>query len=196
MPDNRNTSNSYQGHMRPAGLEPDDARLAAETMQEQLTALLDLSLTLKHVHWNVVGPGFLGVHEMLDEHVDKVRRMADALAERVATLGYMPNGLVGYVSNHRDHPDYALGRATVEAHLGALDHLYSQVIGSHREAAVTTEDPDPVTNDILIGQTGELEQLQWLLRAHIENVSGRVPSAEEPNQLEAAKVAASSDPLA
>ena len=180
----------------PADLEPNDARLAAETMQEQLTALLDLSMTLKHVHWNVIGPGFMAVHEMLDEHVEAVRSMADALAERVATLGHVPSGLVGYISLHRDRSDYALGRATVEAHLGALDQLYSDVIQAHREAAVTTEDPDPVTNDLFIGQTGKLEQLQWFVRAHIENTSGRVPSSEESDQLEAAAVAAASDPRA
>lgn len=189
------SSNSSQGRTQPSGLEPGDAQLAAETMQEQLTALLDLSMTLKHVHWNVVGPGFLAVHEMLDDHVEKVRMMADVLAERVATLGRVPNGLAGYVSGQRHRGDYALGRATVEAHLGALDLLYSDVIQSHREAAVTTEEPDPVTNDIFIGQSADLEQLQWFVRAHIENTSGLVPSAEESNELEAAAVAVMSDPL-
>jgi starvation-inducible DNA-binding protein len=188
-------NNSIQGHMRPAGLDPEDAKLAAETMQEQLTALLDLSMTLKHVHWNVVGPGFLAVHEMLDDHVEKVRKMADVLAERVATLGHVPNGLIGYLSDQRRRRDHGLGRATVEAHLGALDLLYSDVIQTHREAAVITEEPDPVTNDIFIGQSAELEQLQWFVRAHIENTSGRVPSAKESDALEAAAVAVASDPL-
>ena len=186
-------NNGFEGQMHPAGLEPEDANVAAETMQEQLTALLDLAMTLKHIHWNVVGPGFLAVHEMLDDHVDSVRHMADVLAERVATLGHVPIGLIGHVSSQRHRSDYGLGRATVEAHLGALDHLYSDVIRSHREAAVTTEEPDPVTNDIFLGQTAELEQLQWFVRAHIENTSGKVPSSEEANELDAAAVAAGSD---
>jgi starvation-inducible DNA-binding protein len=170
-----NHNNRTQGGMSPAGLDPEGAKLAAETMQDQLTALLDLAMTLKHVHWNVVGPGFLAVHEMLDDHVEKVRGMADVLAERVATMGHVPNGLIGHLSGHRDRGDYGLGRATVEAHLGALDLHYSDVIRTHRGAAAATEKPDPVTNDILIGQTAELEQLQWFVRAHIENTSGRVP---------------------
>jgi starvation-inducible DNA-binding protein len=179
--------------MRPAGLDPEDAKLAAETMQEQLTALLDLSMTLKHVHWNVVGPGFLAVHEMLDDHVEKVRKMADVLAERVATLGHVPNGLIGYLSDQRRRRDYGLGRATVEAHLGALDLLYSDVIQTHREAAVITEEPDPVTNDIFIGQSAELEQLQWFVRAHIENTSGLVLSARESGDVASAAVAVAGD---
>lgn len=58
------------------------------------------------------------------------------------------------------------------------------------------EDSDPVTNDMFIGQTGKLEQLQWFVRAHIENTSGRLPSSEDLDQLEAAAVAAASDPRA
>lgn len=191
----QNERNGFQGHMRPAGLDPDDAKVAAEAMQEQMIVLLDLSMTLKHIHWNVVGPGFLAIHEMLDDHVEKVRKMADVLAERVATLGHVPNGLIGYLSAARSRDDYGLGRATVEAHLGALDLVYSNLIQSHREAAVATEEPDPVTNDIFIGQTADLEQLQWFVRAHIENTSGRVPSSMESNELEAAATAATSDPL-
>ncbi|MDP9144768.1 MAG: DNA starvation/stationary phase protection protein, partial [Actinomycetota bacterium] len=127
--------------------------------------------------------------------VEKVRKMADVTAERVATLGHVPNGLVGYLSGQRHRGDYRLGRATVEAHLGALDLLYSHVIQTHREAAVITEEPDPVTNDMFIGQTAELEQLQWFVRAHIENTSGLVPSAKASDELEAAAVAVASDPL-
>src|SRR3712207_8342276 len=41
------------------------------------------SLTLKHIHWNVVGPHFIAVHEMIDPQVDAVRLMVDAIAERI-----------------------------------------------------------------------------------------------------------------
>jgi starvation-inducible DNA-binding protein len=170
------TPDHMQARMRPAGIDQADADLAAETMQDQLVALLDLAMTLKHVHWNVIGPGFLAVHEMLDDHVSSVRAMADVLAERIATLGHVPNGLVGFVSGHRGHDDYGLGRATVDEHLIALDMVYSGVVGSHREAAVATEEPDPVTSDVLIGQIAQLEQLQWFVRAHIENRSGTLPA--------------------
>jgi starvation-inducible DNA-binding protein len=49
-----------------------------------------LELTMKHIHWNVVGPTFISVHEMLDPKVDFVREMSDTIAERIATLGGRP----------------------------------------------------------------------------------------------------------
>jgi starvation-inducible DNA-binding protein len=58
------------------------------------------------------------------------------------------------------------------AHMGALDVVYAGVIGAHRKAIDATEETDPVTHDMLIGQTAQLEQFQWFVRAHVENSSG------------------------
>ena len=46
----------------------------------RLHALNDLQLTLKHAHWNVVGPTFIGVHTMLDPQIDGIRTMVDDIA--------------------------------------------------------------------------------------------------------------------
>jgi starvation-inducible DNA-binding protein len=56
----------------------------ADLLQKQLSRYNDLHLTLKHIHWNVVGPNFIGVHEMIDPQVNLVRKYADAVAERIA----------------------------------------------------------------------------------------------------------------
>src|SRR6476660_1250064 len=77
------------------GMSTQDSREVAAILQDRLNALTDLHLTLKHVHWNVVGPHFIAVHEMLDPQVDAVRAMADATAERIATLGLPPVGTPG-----------------------------------------------------------------------------------------------------
>ncbi len=48
------------------GLTPEKADQVIEVLQGRLNTYNDLHLTLKHVHWNVVGPSFIGVHEMID----------------------------------------------------------------------------------------------------------------------------------
>ena len=59
------------------GIKKDTAETLATLLQDRLNALNDLALTLKHVHWNVVGPNFIAVHTMLDPQVDAVRLMVD-----------------------------------------------------------------------------------------------------------------------
>lgn len=177
------------------GLDTGDAEKMAVRLQDRLDALVDLSLVLKHVHWNVVGPGFMAVHEMLDDHVVKVRAMADEIAERIATLGGVPNGLPGMLVERRTWDDYSLGRAVVAAHLGALDKVYEGTIESHREAIDAIEPVDVVTADLLTAQTGALELLQWFVRAHLETTSGALASGEETTEVGAAAAAATADHL-
>ena len=51
------------------GLSARQGSEVAKLLQKQLGTYNDLHLTLKHVHWNVVGPSFIGVHEMIDPQV-------------------------------------------------------------------------------------------------------------------------------
>jgi starvation-inducible DNA-binding protein len=154
------------------GLGEQDAKLVVELLQERLNSLNDLALTLKHIHWNVVGPHFIAVHTMLDPQVDSVRLMVDATAERMATLGGAPVGTPGALVETRSWDDYTLGRADAIDHLRALDEVYTRVIEAHRSAIEATDEPDPVTQDMFIEQTEQLEQYQWFVRAHLESSSG------------------------
>jgi starvation-inducible DNA-binding protein len=154
-----------------------DGARVAEILQQRLDSLNDLALTLKHVHWNVVGPQFIAVHEMIDPQVADVRAMVDEIAERIATLGVSPAGTVGGLVERRDWSDYAIGRADAIAHLGALDVVYQGIISEHRAAADETEKLDPVTNDMLIGHLHSLELFHWFVRAHLENAGGALATA-------------------
>ena len=156
------------------GLDDTDAKHVVGLLQERLNALNDLALTLKHVHWNVVGPNFIAVHTMLDPQVDGVREMVDETAERIATLGASPIGTPGALVAQRSWEDYELGRADAIEHMAALDATYTHVIASHRQAIEQTEEADPVTQDMLITQTRQLELFHWFVRAHLENAHGQL----------------------
>ncbi|EHI10699.1 Ferritin, Dps family protein [Mycolicibacterium thermoresistibile ATCC 19527] len=151
-----------------------DADQVIELLQKQLSCYNDLHLTLKHVHWNVVGPNFIGVHEMIDPQVALIRGYADEVAERIATLGGSPKGTPGAILDDRTWDDYSIGRDCVQAHLSALDLVYNGVIEDTRKAIDETEELDPVTNDMLIGHAAEMEKFQWFVRAHLENAGGRL----------------------
>lgn len=166
-------ANSKPTFTLPGVSKADSAKIIA-ILQNRLSAYNDLHLTLKHVHWNVVGPHFIGVHEMIDPQVELVRGYADEVAERIAAMGASPGGRVGDIIRDRDWDDYAIERDTVGAHLGALDQVYDGVITSNRDAIERLDDLDLVTQDIIIGHTGELEKFQWFVRAHLESYAGEL----------------------
>src|SRR3954468_7800667 len=122
------------------GMSEKDGNKVADLLQKQLSTYNDLHLTLKHVHWNVVGPNFIGVHEMIDPQVELVRGYADEVAERIATLGSAPKGTPGAIIDDRSWDDYSLGRDLVQAHLAALDLVYDGVIEDTRHGIERLEE--------------------------------------------------------
>jgi starvation-inducible DNA-binding protein len=173
-------------HYTTPGLSPEQAERVVTLLQSRLHAMNDLHLTLKHVHWNVVGPHFIAVHEMIDPQVDAVRGFADDLAERIATLGGAPKGTPGALVAERGWDDYSLGRATTQEHLGALDVVYRGVVSTNREAIQELDDLDLITQDMVIGQTEQLELFHWFVRAHLEDQSGRLSTGDASAEQEAA----------
>jgi len=156
------------------GLSHDSTLAAIAALQERLVATLDLQLTLKHIHWNVVGMNFIAIHEMLDPQVGAVRAQSDAIAERIATLGGEPHGTPAAITEGRTWSDYDINRAPTVQHLVALDEVYSGVIGDHRAAASELGGLDPVSEDLLIGHLRDLELFQWFVRAHLKDATGDV----------------------
>lgn len=156
------------------GLSDKQGAEVAELLQKQLSRYNDLHLTLKHVHWNVVGPNFIGVHEMIDPQVDLVRGYADEVAERIAALGASPLGTPGAIIKDRTWDDYSVGRDNVQAHLAALDLVYTGIIEDTRKSIERLDDIDLVSQDMLIGHAGEMEKFQWFVRAHLESSGGQL----------------------
>jgi starvation-inducible DNA-binding protein len=135
----------------------------------------------------VTGPNFIAVHTMLDPQVDAVRAMVDETAERIATLGGSPTGTPGALVRERDWDDYSIGRAGTLEHLGALDVVYTGIIDAQRRAVDATEELDPVSQDMLIGHSAQLEQFHWFVRAHLEAPDGSLTTGTAKTEKTAAK---------
>jgi starvation-inducible DNA-binding protein len=176
-------------HYTVPGMSQSDAERVVDLLQGRLNASNDLHLTLKHVHWNVVGPHFISVHEMLDPQVEAVRGFADDLAERIATLGGSPVGTPGKLVEARSWDEYSLGRATTQEHLGALDLVYQGVISDYRDGMKELDELDLVTQDMFIAQTEQLELFHWFIRAHLEDKGGNLSTTGATTEAEAAKAA-------
>lgn len=150
-----------------AGIGTEHAAKTIELLQHRLVSLIDLELTLKHIHWNVTGPNFIAVHEMLDDFTAATRTMLDDVAERIRTLGGVAKGRPRDIVEIRDWDDYGLEVETSAHHLRALDQVYEGIVLDHRRAFAHVANYDPVTEDLLIGQTAVLEQHQWFIRSFL-----------------------------
>lgn len=65
--------------------------------------------------------------------------------------------------------------------------VYDGVVTSHRKTIAKVGPLDPITEDMLIKQTGQLEQFQWFMRAHLEDRAGTLSSAGAQTETAAAK---------
>jgi starvation-inducible DNA-binding protein len=146
---------------------PATDKVVVKDLQATLVELIDLSLAAKQAHWNVVGPNFRSVHLELDEIVDTVRLGSDRVAERIATIGAVPDGRSSAVAKGSSLPDFPDGRvATVEV-VERIGSTVDTVTQRMRGRIERSADPDPVSQDILIGVADALEKHAWMLRAQL-----------------------------
>ncbi|MFE7898767.1 Dps family protein [Streptomyces sp. NPDC057424] len=144
-----------------------DANLktVSEALQGALVDLVDLALVAKQIHWNVVGPRFRSVHLQLDEVVDTARKYSDTVAERSAALGISPDGRAATVAVGSGIGVTPEGWVDDTAAVGALVEALGAVIARMRERVEATGEPDPVSQDIFIGITADLEKHHWMFQA-------------------------------
>ncbi|MFJ5291339.1 MULTISPECIES: DNA starvation/stationary phase protection protein [unclassified Streptomyces] len=148
---------------------PDAAReTTGNALQGTLVDLLGLSLLAKQAHWNVVGPRFRSIHLQLDEVVTTSRDYADTVAERSSAIGVPPDGRITALAKTSELPEPATGWMPDDDVVALLVDALGGVITRLRAAIAATDQADPVSQDLLIGLTAELEKQRWMFQA--ENV--------------------------
>ncbi|WP_097274630.1 Dps family protein [Streptomyces sp. TLI_55] len=142
-----------------------DLKTVAEALQGALVDLVDLALVAKQIHWNVVGPRFRSVHLQLDEVVDIARTHSDTVAERASALGVPPDGRAATVAAGSGIGAVSEGWIKDADAVGTLVDALGAVIGRMRERVAATGDADPVSQDLFIGITADLEKHHWMFQA-------------------------------
>ncbi|WP_328583698.1 Dps family protein [Streptomyces sp. NBC_00370] len=148
-----------------SALPEEDLKLVGEALQGALVDLIDLSLIAKQVHWNIVGPRFRSVHLQLDEVVTTARGHSDTVAERAAAIGVTPDGRAATVASQSAIAPVTDGWIKDEDAVRTLVDALGAVITRMRERVQSTDEPDPVTQDILIQVTADLEKHAWMFQA-------------------------------
>jgi starvation-inducible DNA-binding protein len=136
----------------------------AGALDDALADLLDLGLLAKQAHWNVVGPGFRALHDLLDELAAFARDAADLVAERAVTLGHPPDGRATTITMRSSLPTVEPGTLrdtdTVSAFIAILDAVVARIHG-----VVEAFETDYVTVELFTRTLAGVEKYGWLLRA-------------------------------
>ncbi len=146
-------------------LSDSDLKVVGEALQGALIDLIDLSLVAKQAHWNLTGRNFKVVHEHLDEVVAIARAGQDDVAERAVAVGVNPDGRVRTVADRTQLPQLEAGYLDDDKVVAAITDLLAQMISRFRERIKATDEPDQVTQDLLISITSKLEKQHWMFQA-------------------------------
>ncbi|MEU7987817.1 Dps family protein [Streptosporangium canum] len=146
-------------------LKPEDKKVVAVALQGALVDLLDLSLLGKQAHWNVIGHNFRSLHLQLDKIVSAARNHADTVAERAVAIGANPDGRASTLASTTEVPQLETGYINDGKVVAAMTDILGSIIRRMRERITATDEPDPVTQDILIEITQDLEKHHWMIEA-------------------------------
>ena len=95
------------------GLKSNAKAVSIEVLNARLADAIDLALLTKQAHWNIKGPQFIALHEMIDTFRTEIDGHVDTIAERAVQLGAR-----GYVT--KSNPPEILTAAVAEVAAGGL----------------------------------------------------------------------------
>jgi len=139
-------------------------------LNARLADTIDLQLPAKQAHWNVKGPHFIALHELFDKVADAAEVASDMLAERLVALGGRAEGTVQVVDKRTTLRSYSLTLASGPDHVQAVADAIAAVARATREAIDDADRAgDKGTSDLFTELSRDLDQLLWLVEAHLQS---------------------------
>ena len=144
-------------------------RASMELLNARVADTIDLALLTKQAHWNLKGPQFIAVHEMLDDFRGQIDTHVDTMAERVVQLGGTALGTTQEVAKASTLSPYPVDIYAIKDHLSALIERYGAAANALRRGIDEAADAgDADTADIFTAASRDLDKALWFLEAHVQ----------------------------
>ena len=138
-------------------------------LNARLADAIDLALLTKQAHWNIKGPNFIALHEMIDGFRTELDEHVDTMAERVVQLGGTALGTTQAVAKATTLAPYPPDIYSSNDHLVALVERYGKLASAVRGAIDETDNAgDADTADLLTAFSRALDKALWFLEAHLQ----------------------------
>lgn len=170
-------------HKTRNALQDNAKKVSIEVLNARLADLIDLALITKQAHWNLKGPQFIGVHEMLDGFRSGIDGYVDDVAERAVQLGGTAYGTAQSVSSSSSCTPYPTDIYRIADHLSALIDRYAVVSNNVRQAIDTTDEAgDADTADLFTEISRGLDKNLWFLEAHVQEPTGQMRDGDNQGE--------------
>jgi len=140
----------------------------ADDLSHALADTYALLIKSHNYHWNITGPQFGALHELLEDQYKDLFEAADDLAERIRAIGVQaPGGLDVYKSltsikdGNPQHSWEEMVKDLAEDHTSISKHIKTL-----RDKA--DEAGDPATVSLYEDRMVEHDKAAWMLRSHVE----------------------------
>lgn len=150
-----------------AGLNDQTRHKMIDLLNARLADTVALTLAVKQAHWNLKGPGYIGVHELLDDVADRLRDGADLMAERAVILGGHARGTIEVAAEKSTVEPYPVEMESIADHIAALKDRFLAVGKSIREAIEDASDAgDADTEDLFTEVSRQIDKDAWFIGAN------------------------------
>lgn len=150
------------------GLNSDTRKQISHDLAKILGDTYLLMIKTHVYHWNVVGPLFLPIHELTEQHYENLFKATDEIAERIRALGHVTPLSFSDMEQ--------LAKIQEETSSLSAENMLEQLAEDHEKLAtrirgitsVAADEHDFVTHDMLNARLAFHEQAVWMLRAMLQ----------------------------
>ena len=149
-------------------VESNSRKIVVDELNDRLVDTIALTLAVKQAHWNLKGPGFIGVHELLDDVADRLRESSDLMAERAVIMGGIAHGTLEAAAKKSDIAPYPQEIVHIHEHVEALTERFKAHGTAIRKAIdVADEAGDEDTADLFTEVSRTLDKDAWFIGANL-----------------------------